>query len=260
MTVQDIGKIVATVATVQLTLDLLSRRYIFQSESYIKSVAAFERARTRRDKTAAAIAAKQQEQTNAVTSGKQRQAPSAKSVEKDQKKLQWENDELSAVAAEVARRHTMSQFYTSIVFFLLYRILAAEYSGKVIAVLPFEPFKLLQRVTFMSLGGPSKLSVGEVQTMWLESIGGPAATVPGADSPLPPDVQHVSQACAFAFIYMLCSLSVKVFVGMIFGTKPPRGADEGMSTFMDSPQSQKMFKKFGLDVDEVKEARNALGF
>lgn len=252
MTVQDIGKIVATVAVVQLAADLLSRRYIFQSDSYIKSVAAFERARTRRDKTAAAIAAKQQDQTNAVASGKQKQAPSAKSAEKDQKKLQRENEELSTVAAEVARRHTMSNFYTQIVFFLLYRILSAEYSRKVVAVLPFEPFRLLERVTFMTLGGPSKLSVGEVQTLWLESIGGP--------SPLPPDVQHVSQACAFAFIYMLCSVSVKLIVNMVFGTKPPRGADEGVSTFMDSPQSQKMFKTFGLDVDEVKEARNALGF
>lgn len=249
MTVSDIGKIVSTVAIVQLAADLLSRRYIFQSDSYIRSVAQFNRARDRRDKTALAIAAKQQVDPKAA--GK-KQAPSAKSAEKDQKKLQRENEELSAIAAEVARRHTMSGFYTSITFLFLYKILAAEYAGKVVAVLPFEPFKLLQRLTFMSFGGPSKLGVGEVQTLWLGSL--------GPDATLSPDVQHVSQACAFAFIYMLCSISVKMMINMAFGTKPPRGADEGMGTFMDSPQSQKMFKTFGLDVDEVKEARNALGF
>jgi uncharacterized membrane protein (DUF106 family) len=258
MTVSDIGKIVATVAITQLTADLLSRRFIFQSESYLLSVSTFERLKTRRDKTVASIAAKQD--TKNVTTGKKTAAPSAKSAEKDQKKLQRENEELSTIAAEVARRHTMAGFYTSIVFLFLYKILAAEYSGQVVGVLPFEPFRLMQRMTFMSLGGPLKMSVSEVQTLWLESIGGPAATVPGADVPLPPDVQNVSQACAFAFIYMLCSLSVKMMINMAFGTKPPKGADEGMSTFMDSPQSQKMMKSFGLDANEVKEARSALGF
>ena len=154
----------------------------------------------------------------------------------------------------------MAGFYTSIVFLFLYKILAVEYAGRIVGVLPFEPFKLLQRMTFMSLGGPGKLSVDEVQTLWLETIGGPSATVSGAEILLPRDVQTVSQACAFAFIYMLCSLSVKMMINMIFGTKPPKGADEGMGTFMDSPQSQKMLKSFGLDANEVKEARSTLGF
>jgi hypothetical protein len=46
---------------------------------------------------------------------------------------------------------------------------------------------------------------------------------------------------------------------MVFGTKPPAGADEGMGTFMDCPQSKKMMESFGLDVNDVKEARKALG-
>lgn len=249
MTVSDIGKILSVVAITQLVADLLAKKYVFQSESYLRSVSSFERAKARRDKTAASIAAKQLDPKK-----------SSKSTEKDQKKLQRENEELSTIAAEVARRHTVAGFYTSIVFLLLYKILSAEYAGRIVGVLPFEPFKLLQRMTFMSLGGPGKLSVGEVQTLWLESMGGPAATVPGAEISFPPDVQDVSQACAFAFIYMLCSLSVKMMINMAFGTKPPKGADEGMSTFMDSPQSQKMFKSFGLDVNEVKEARSTLGF
>jgi hypothetical protein len=102
-------------------------------------------------------------------------------------------------------------------------------------------------VTFLSLGGASKLSVGEVQPLWEEHL------------PANADVTHVSQACAFSFIYMLCSLSVKMMANMVFGTKPPKGADQGIGTFMDSPQSQKMLQSFGLDANEVKEARSTLG-
>lgn len=59
MTVSDIGKIVSAVTATQLAADLLSRRYIFQSERYKRQVTSLERAKGRRDKTVAAIAAKQ---------------------------------------------------------------------------------------------------------------------------------------------------------------------------------------------------------
>lgn len=59
MTVSDIGKIVSAVTATQLVADLLSRRYIFQSERYKRQVTSLERAKGRRDKTVAAIAAKQ---------------------------------------------------------------------------------------------------------------------------------------------------------------------------------------------------------
>eukprot|EP01082_Thalassiosira_pseudonana_P004697 g4392.t1 g4392 contig15:926472-927379(+) len=265
MTVSDIGKIVSAVTATQLAADLLSRRYIFQSERYKRQVTSLERAKGRRDKTVAAIAAKQsapvkeepKKQKYVPPSKKQTQQTSQKSLEKDKKKLEREEEELSTIAAEVARRHTMSGFYTSIAFFILFRILAAEYVGRPVALLPFEPFKLMQKVTFRGLG---VMGAGEMQKLWMESVGGPTATIPGAEVSLPPDVTNASQACAFAFVYLLCSLSVKMMVNMMFGTKPPPGADNGMNTFMDSPQSRKMLESFGLDVDEVKEARNAVGF
>ena len=272
MTVSDIAKIVVAVATTQLLADLLSRRYIFQSESYTRSVSAFERAKARRDKTAAALAAKQelqaeqQKQQRLNPGKKQTQLTSQKSNEKDAKKLQRENDELSELAAEVARRHTMSGFYSSIAFFILYRILAAEYSGKVVAVLPFEPFHLMQRLTFRGLGAAAAglsggvKNVREVHDLWMQSLDGPGATIPGANAPISPNVTHASQACAFIFIYLLCTFSVKMMVNMVFGTKPPPGADDGMGTLMESPKSQKMMEKFGLDVEEVKEARKAVGW
>lgn len=252
MTVSDIGKIVFAVASTELTTCILSRRLIFQSESYTKLVSSFERAKVRRDKTVASLAAKKEARE------KQSKQTSHKSVEKEAKKLQRENEELSALAAEVARRHTMAAFYSSIAFLILYRILAAEYAGKVMALLPFEPFHLLRRITFRGL---SDMTATEVHSHWMQSSeGGLEATTPGGNAPLFPDVTNAAQACAFPFIYILCSLSVKMMVNMAFGTKPPPGADSGVGTMLEAPQSQKMMKNFGLDAEEVKEARKAVGF
>lgn len=251
MTVSDIGKIAFSVACTELISCILSRKIIFQSESYAKTANSFERAKFRRDKTAASLAAKK------AAREKQPQQASQKSIDKEEKKLQRENEEMSAYAAEVARRHTMASFYSSIAFLILYRILAAEYAGKVVGLLPFEPFNLLRRITFRGL---SDRTFVEVHSHWLQSKGGgPEATVPGGKGPITPDVASAGQACAFAFIYVLCSLSVKMMVNMAFGTKPPPGADDGVGTLMEAPQSQKMMKNFGLDAEDVKEARRAVG-
>eukprot|EP00581_Thalassiosira_minuscula_P015571 CAMPEP_0183729816 /NCGR_PEP_ID=MMETSP0737-20130205/31300_1 /TAXON_ID=385413 /ORGANISM="Thalassiosira miniscula, Strain CCMP1093" /LENGTH=255 /DNA_ID=CAMNT_0025962121 /DNA_START=147 /DNA_END=914 /DNA_ORIENTATION=+ len=255
MTASDIGRICFAVMTTEFLTCILSRKMIFQSETYTKLVASFERAKTRRDKTAASLAAKKEaRQTKQQSSSQQ---ISQKSVDKEAKKLQRENEELSALAAEVARKHTMAGFYASIAFLILYRILALEYSGKVVAVLPFEPFKFLRRVTFRGL---SDFTFEEVQSYWMKFGAGPEATTPGANAPISPDVMSAGQACSFPFVYILCSLSVKMMVNMAFGTKPPPGADDGVGTLIDAPQSQKMMKNFGLDAEEVKEARKAVGF
>ncbi|KAL7528367.1 hypothetical protein ACHAXR_002406 [Thalassiosira sp. AJA248-18] len=258
MTVSDIGRIVFAVASTELVSCILTKKIIFQSESYERTVSAFNRAKARRDKTAASLAAKQATREEQLANpGKNRKQPqqiSQKSTEKEAKKLQRENEELSAYAAEVARRHTMANFYSSIAFLILYRILAAEYSGKIVALLPFEPFNLLQRITFRGLSGKT---VKDLNSLWIK--GGLEATIPGENAPLFPDVTGVSQACGFAFVYLLCSLSVKMMVNMAFGTKPPPGADDGVGTLIEAPQSQKMMKNFGLDAEEVKEARKAVG-
>lgn len=244
MAVTDIARTVCAVAGTEFLCCILTKRFIFQGEKYTRSVSSFERAKARRDKTAASLAAKQKaiEEQIANPGKNKKDAVTQKSIEKETKKLQRENEELSALAAEVARRHTMAGFYSSLAFLILYRILAAEYSGKVLAVLPFEPFNLLQRITFRGLGD---ISAKEVDSGWKLS-GNTSA--------------NASQSCAFAFIYILCSLSVKMMVNMAFGTKPPQGADEGVRNLLDAPQGQKMMKNFGIDVDEVKEARKAVGF
>ena len=263
MTISDIGKIIVAVATTEFISCILTRKLIFKGESYTDSVSAFNRAKARRDKTSASLAAKQaarEEQQLLANSGlkskNNQQQISQKSIDKEANKLERENEEFAGCAAEVARRHTMANFYSSIAFLILYRIFAAEYSGKVVALLPFQPFNLLQKVSFRGL---SELSVRELNAIWMQS-GGPGATVPGVDAPITPDVMGVSHACGFAFVYLLCSLTVKTMVNMAFGVKPPEGANDGVGTLMDAPQSQKMMKNFGLDAEDVKEARRAVGF
>mmetsp|Transcript_8569 Transcript_8569/g.17283 ORF Transcript_8569/g.17283 Transcript_8569/m.17283 type:complete len:265 (-) Transcript_8569:45-839(-) len=257
MTVNDIGKIVLSVGVTQLLADLLSRKFIFQSDSYKKSVATFQRAKDKHDKTAAALAAKRllyeaQQQSN-PGGKKSSQQISAKSLEKDEKKLKFESNDVTATAAEVARRHTSANFSTAIVFFLLYRILAAEYSGKIVALLPFEPFHLLQKMmTFRGLAGAAGFdSSTEFHFLWVKAVGAGGESITKPMAPLSPDVNHASQACAFAFIYFLCNMSVKVVINMILGEKPPPGADEGVGTLMNSPQSKKMMDAFGVDPQEV---------
>jgi hypothetical protein len=46
-------------------------------------------------------------------------------------------------------------------------------------------------------------------------------------------------------------MTVKMVVNMIFGVKPPQGADEGVGTLMNSPQSKKMMETFGVDPQEM---------
>ena len=69
------------------------------------------------------------------------------------------------------------------------------------------------------------------------------------------DISSITQACAFAFIYILCTISIKKMVNDMFGTRPPPGADDGIGTLMDAPRHQAIMKQFGVDPDEIKEAR-----
>lgn len=219
-----IGHIAFAVGAAELILCVLSRKFIFQSESYTRTISSFERAKARRDKTAASLAIKQT------------QPKSQKSTEKDKKKMDREDEELKSLAAEVARRHTVSGFYQSMAFLILYRILAAEYAGKVVALLPFQPFKLMQKMTFRGLTLPSE---------YMSAF---------------PDVSNASQACNFAFIYILCSFSIKMMANMAFGTKPPAGADDGVGNMMETTQSKKVMETFGVNPNEVQEARKLLGY
>jgi uncharacterized membrane protein (DUF106 family) len=166
---------------------------------------------------------------------------SQKSIDKDTKQMEWQEEEMKSAAADVARHHTSANFYQSIAFLLLYRVLATEYVGQVVAVLPFVPsttfpFSLLRKMSFRGL------------------------TLPVEYVPVSSDVKSPSQACAFVLIYMLCSFSIKLMVNMIAGTNPPKGADAGVGNLIDSKPGQQLMEKLGMNSEELQDARKVLGF
>jgi hypothetical protein len=50
-------------------------------------------------------------------------------------------------------------------------------------------------------------------------------------------------------------MSIKYYVGKLFGTQPPQGA-EGMMAVLDSPAGQKLMRSVGVDPEELKELRS----
>ena len=234
MTVSAIGHIAGAVFATELAACILSRKFIYQKKSYTRAVIAFEKAKARYEKTVASVTAKQSQQL-------QNDKKSQKSIDKDTKQMEWQEEEMKSAAADVARHHTSANFYQSIVFLLLYRVLATEYVGQVVAVLPFVPsttfpFSLLRKMSFRGL------------------------TLPVEYVPVSSDVKSPSQACAFVLIYMLCSFSIKLMVNMIAGTNPPKGADAGVGNLIDSKPGQQLMEKLGMNSEELQDARKVLGF
>ena len=199
MTSSEILNIVVTVAITQCVCDLVARWLIFSREPYKRAVETLNRVHVKREKL----------ETSLDTQAKQ---------EKQAKKLHRLQEECSEAASEVARLHMLPKLFTSIVYVILYRILVAEYYGKVVAVLPFEPFKLLRKLTQRGLDINNK---------------------------------EGNQACSFHFIYILSAISVKFFVNKVVGVHPPKAA-EGLLTLLDAPRNKRILKSFGMDPDVLK--------
>ena len=102
---------------------------------------------------------------------------------------------------------------------------------KVMGVLPFVPYDFVSRVTSRGLDWRDLLTteaVTEVTSM------------------------HPKQAFSFFFVYALAGLAVKYYVNRLVGTKPPSGADGGISTVMDSPLGQNVMRSMGVDPNDLK--------
>jgi len=209
MTTSDITNIVVTVAIVQLCCDLAANHFVFAQDAYQRAVGRLSREQFKLKKLQ-----DQDKEGKVVT-------------EKQQKKFQKAKADVAEASAEITKRHTAPSFFTSVVFFLLYRILATEYFGKVVAVLPFAPWSLIRKLSMRGL----EIDLDKFQ--------------PGADITSP------NQACSFLFIYVLSSLSVKFVVSKVVGTKPPKGAEGGIMSILDAPQSQKMLKNWGIDNESI---------
>jgi uncharacterized membrane protein (DUF106 family) len=199
MTGSEIVNIVTTVAIAQCICDLMARWLVFSGKPYKRAVDNLKHAQGKRDKLV----------KNCDTAAKK---------EKQAKKLKANEEECAEAASEVARRHLFVKFMTSIVFVLLYRILSTEYHDKVIAVLPFEAFSLLRRLTQRGLDIPKD--------------------------------NH--EACGFLFIYILSTVSVKYFCNKLVAVAPPKAASKGFISVLETPKNQRFLRSLGVDTDMLK--------
>ena len=211
MTTSDIIHIVGTVLVVQLGCDYLSRRYIHTGELYQHQVRILERAQSKLARLEA----------------------NSSDKEKHLKKLGQAKEDVQNAAGEVARRHGSPGVYVSILFVLLYRILATEYAGKVIAVLPFKPYGFVSYVVNRGID--------------LKSV-----EIPDGVLPLTGPVTDKTQACGFLFVYILATLSVKFYVTQAIGIPPPKGAEGGLMTVVESHYGKKAMKSLGINPEDLK--------
>ena len=97
-------------------------------------------------------------------------------------------------------------------------------------VLPFVPYNFFAKVTSRGLD-------------WREVD---AEALAEATS------MHPKQVLSFFFCYALAALTVKYYVNQAVGTKPPKGADGGISTIMESPLGQHVMRSMGVDPEDMK--------
>lgn len=246
MTTSDIIHILTLVAGTQLACDLIAWKFIYSKEAYHRAVASFHRAKVKRDKILNPENNNNSNPNNknkninkTNTSNAKQSNRSANAEAKAAKKIQRAEDDVKEAAAVIATRHTSPSMFTSVAFIILYRILSTEYSGKVVAVLPFQPtWGLVRRLTMKGIQFQNNDMV--------------MAGLAGSEK-----VKDSTQACSFLFIYILSTLSVKFILNKLVGVQPPKGADKGVSTLLDAPQSQRALEALGVDTEELNEVRKS---
>jgi Integral membrane protein EMC3/TMCO1-like len=250
MPASEILRIVVTVATVQFLCDLVAHWRIFSQQSYQRQLEKLSRAKFKLDQIqekegithetvkAAAAAA------TTTTNSKSKKNNNSK-ADRNAKKLQRAEDDHKNALADITKRHTVPNFFTSIVFLILMRVMGTELKGKVLAVLPFAPFGIFKRITSRGLD----FTDGAADVFALMATSGDGKEEAGRNSSV---VTDLAQACSFAFLYMLTAMSVKFYVHQLFGTKPPPGA-ESLLSLVDSPQGKNMIRAVGLEPVDLKE-------
>ena len=232
MTAADIVRIMSTVAITQAICDIIANRLVYSKEKYKSSLAQLTRAQQKLEKILASS------NNNNSTNGSQKLGP--KGLEKQAKRIQRAKDDVGEACANVAKRHTGPNVLTSLAFFILYRVMNLEYQNKIIGVLPFIPFKLLQRISKRGLTFEDGFEFMTTQS--------------GNNI----RVTSLHQSCSFFFIYILSTMTIKKLVNRAIGTPPPKGADKGVFTLFDDPKSQAILQSVGVDTEEINEMRKML--
>lgn len=217
MTASEIVSVAVTVSVAQIICDLVTKKLVYQKEPYKRAMGALERAQEKYDRLE-----KEYETKKALKQG-----------DKVKKRLDRAKDDLGEARAEVARRHAAPGMLVGLIFLILFRVLSAEHSGKVFAILPFVPHWIVRKITMRGLDFQGDLGLSVLN----DSAG----------------VKSVEQACSFTLIYLLSNMSVKFFAHKLVGETPPPGADQGLFSVMESPNIKRGLKQMGFDPDELKQ-------
>lgn len=243
MTASDILYIVSTVSITQVICDIVSKKFVFSREDYKHRISTLERARIKKEKASALPPPSNNANSSNNYASSTKSTSSSKALDKYNKKIQRAEEEYGMAASNVSQKHIGPNIASSLVFLILYRVLGLEYQGKVVGILPYEPWGLIRRISMRGITlSDTNYIIQSVST---------AAT--HGDR-----IKSVNQACGFLFIYLLCTMSVKFTIHKLLGQKPPTGADKGFLTMMDDPRSQKVLQSLGVDTDEINEIRKSL--
>lgn len=266
MTAQDILQIVTASALIQCVCDIGAHYFLYQKESYqtlldrlassqSKLVAAQNKLKTEETTTIDTTTSN----TNTTTKGSNNKK-GITNIEKQQQLVQRLQEENNHRLAAVALVHVKPFVVTSCFFLLLMRVLGTEHKNKILAVLPFVPYRFIQR--FLSLRGlqinPQWFAVSHaddasVLIQELLSSVNSTYTVSRTASGTTGSITSIGQVCSFTCIYMLTSMSVKYYVHQLFTTTPPKGAESYFSLVMDAPKTQEMVKDAtGIDPKSFK--------
>ena len=178
-------------------------------------------------------------------------------VEKQQQLAQRLEEEHNHRLRAVALKHFQPFLLTSFLFIILMRVLGTEHKNKIIGVVPFVPYRFIQR--FLSLRGlqidpqwftanvdDASVLIQEI----LSNVNHTFAVSQNASGKIQ-SITSVGQVCSFTFIYMLTSMSVKYYMNQLFTTHPPKGAESYMTTMVDNPKMQQMVAdKTGIDTKQ----------
>lgn len=113
---------------------------------------------------------------------------SAEKRKKHEKVVESIEDDLKAAAQQMDAIKFRGNIVSGVVFFFLYRLVAAAWTGFIVARLPFLPIKLVQSLSFRGLEGEDKYN------------------------------------CSFGLIYTLCTIGIKANIPKALGFVSPKSA------------------------------------
>lgn len=97
-------------------------------------------------------------------------------------------DDLKVTSQRMDAQRLKANILSAVSFFFLYRLVAASWTGHVVARLPFVPLRILESLTRRGLSNPR------------------------------------AHDCAFSLVYTLCTIGVKANIPRALGFVPPKSA------------------------------------